>query len=117
MGVRNASNAEYSYNAIARAIRTIYTGLDKLSRYLEVAERPVIKLFYEDFAGGDLRPVQRACDMFGVPKREASLSGARRAVERLGDSVNVSWALRFRREADDEVAKLIEEHADKFIHS
>jgi LPS sulfotransferase NodH len=92
--------ALYDGRAIARSIRLIADGVERIALYLTRVDRPWRTLAYEDFSCGDFSPAIAACDALGAPRRIGERVGPYRPVHRIGDASNLEWAARFREEVD-----------------
>jgi hypothetical protein len=88
----------------------ITEGVEALRFYAHRSGRPRRVLLYEDFAEGDLRKAEEACDALGVPRSHSNSSIHPMPVERTGDAVNETWAARFREEMDSSVRGCIERY-------
>jgi len=107
---RQASSADYAYEAIFRKTRTILKGMRALHAYARLSGRPWRAIFYEDFSEGDFGTVAAACDAFEMPPRTQPKADDRRAVARIGDAVNSEWCRRFRAECNGEAAEVLEQY-------
>jgi LPS sulfotransferase NodH len=109
---RNGPNASPSYDhaQIASYILVISNGVAKLRAYARLIDRPCRVILYEDFADGDFNTVEKACDAFGIPRREPGSRVFANPLERIGDATNEAWAVRFREEMDASVRDCVEQY-------
>jgi LPS sulfotransferase NodH len=103
----------YDGASIRRYVVSIAESVEALRSYTGLSGRPQQVLLYEDFANGDFRKAEEACDSLGVPRR-APYSHIRAVpVERIGDATNEAWGARFREEMDSSLRDRIERYLDR----
>jgi len=104
--------AAYDAARIVKALKTIATGDQQLTRYAKRTGRPCRTLTYEDISGGDLSPILAAGHLLGLPRRKGDAGVAHRSVERMGDAINDEWRARFAEEMDASTRDLIDQYLD-----
>jgi hypothetical protein len=99
---------EYDATQLAASVRTIAAAVSSLRTYLDRAERPWRKLFYEDFEHGDFSIAEAICAEFRIPRFEEGEGPELRTLSRMADDVNESWRVRFLDELDTRTGQVID---------
>jgi hypothetical protein len=108
----SAPMAEPEYDAVrlAASIRIIANAVASLRTYIDRAERPFRKLFYEDFEHGDFTAAEAICDQFGVPRLLEGKGPKLGPLYRTADEVNAAWCARFREDIDQRTMQVVEDY-------
>jgi len=96
--------AEYDPEKIGSTIQNIVESMFTLRAMLNRAQRPFVKIFYEDCVA-DFSAVDAACESFGVPRRMSATKP--KPVEKVGDDVNEEWIARYKAEMTPEMADVL----------
>ena len=99
---------EYDAAELAKGIRIIANAVASLRTYIDRAERPWRKLFYEDFEHGDFSTAEAICDEFEVPRIPEGEGPKLVSLSRTSDEVNEAWCARFREDVDKRTSQVIE---------
>jgi hypothetical protein len=108
----SAPKREPSYDAVqlATSIKVIANAVASLRTYIDLAQRPWRKLFYEDFEDGDFSAAEAICEGFGVPRIAAGEGPKLVGLSRTRDEINESWQARFLQDMDPKTAVIIEKY-------
>jgi trehalose 2-sulfotransferase len=106
---------DYSYAGIMTALKSIQASTSMLFRCQAKLKRRPILLSYESFSDGDFSSVESKLYAVGLSAR-GGRPPTRRAVDRLGDDINLDWARRFRREANGEAGLILDEYQDSILY-
>jgi hypothetical protein len=106
----SAPKREPVYDAaqLATSIRIIANAVASLRAYIDRAERPWRKLFYEDFEHGDFSTAEAICDEFQIPRLAEGEGPKLVALSRTSDEVNDVWRARFCEDIDERTSQVIE---------
>jgi hypothetical protein len=101
----------YDSVQLATTIRVIANAVGNLRTYLNLAERPWRKLFYEDFEHGDFSAADAICDEFQIPRLADGQGPKLGKLLRTADKVNETWIARFREDLDEKTRQIIEKYS------
>jgi hypothetical protein len=100
----------YDATQLEVGVRTIAKDVSALRDFLDRAERPWRKLFYEDFEHGDFSIAEAICDGFAIPRLKEGQGPQLGPLSRTTDDVNEIWRARFCDDVDKKTSEIIESY-------